>query len=167
MTPRYGKQKDVIKEKLIEKDNIQYEEPYHFAYDIIMGFRQLAEPQGFDVVIEPVDIQIQRNQPYDVYMLEHDYVGSFVIGFSLADPWLKDFENSCTPTVLYDNYITGNPSTAYVGIDNDEGMELAVSHLVRQGQNCISQHFSWFSDYPDPILCFLPFYAQTRTESFL
>ena len=42
---------------LIEKDNIQYEEPYHFAYDIIMGFRQLAEPQGFDVVIEPVDIQ--------------------------------------------------------------------------------------------------------------
>ena len=64
---------------LIEKDNIQYEEPYHFAYDIIMGFRQLAEPQGFDVVIEPVDIQIQRNQPYDVYMLEHDYVGSFVV----------------------------------------------------------------------------------------
>ena len=123
---------------LIEKDNIQYEEPYHFAYDIIMGFRQLAEPQGFDVVIEPVDIQIQRNQPYDVYMLEHDYVGSFVIGFSLADPWLKDFENSCTPTVLYDNYITGNPSTAYVGIDNDEGMELAVSHLVRQGHRKIA-----------------------------
>lgn len=103
-----------------------------------MGFRQLAEPQGFDVVIEPVDIQIQRNQPYDVYMLEHDYVGSFVIGFSLADPWLKDFENSCTPTVLYDNYITGNPSTAYVGIDNDEGMELAVSHLVRQGHRKIA-----------------------------
>ena len=103
-----------------------------------MGFRQLAEPQGFDVVIEPVDIQIQRNQPYDVYMLEHDYVGSFVIGFSLADPWLKDFENSCTPTVLYDNYITGNPSTAYVGIDNDEGMELAVSHLVRQGHQKIA-----------------------------
>lgn len=96
------------------------------------------EPQGFDVVIEPVDIQIQRNQPYDVYMLEHDYVGSFVIGFSLADPWLKDFENSCTPTVLYDNYITGNPSTAYVGIDNDEGMELAVSHLVRQGHRKIA-----------------------------
>ena len=61
-----------------------------------------------------------------------------MIGFSLADPWLKDFENSCTPTVLYDNYITGNPSTAYVGIDNDEGMELAVSHLVRQGHRKIA-----------------------------
>lgn len=31
---------------LIEKDNIQYEEPYHFAYDIIMGFRQLAGATG-------------------------------------------------------------------------------------------------------------------------
>ena len=34
---------------LVENQNIEYEEPHHFAYDIIMGFRQKAEPAGFDV----------------------------------------------------------------------------------------------------------------------
>ena len=30
---------------LVQKDFIQYEEPHHFAYDIVMGFRQMAEPE--------------------------------------------------------------------------------------------------------------------------
>lgn len=123
---------------LIEKENMQYEEPHDFAYDIIMGFRQMAEPAGFEVEIIPIDIQTQRNQHYDIFMLGHNYVGAFVIGFSLNDPWIKDFETSRTPTVLFDNYIVGNPSTAYVGIDNDEGMILAVSYLIRLGHRKIA-----------------------------
>ena len=43
-----------------------YEEPHHFAYDILIGFRQMAEPACFDVEIVPVDVQMQRNQHYDV-----------------------------------------------------------------------------------------------------
>ena len=71
-------------------------------------------------------------------MLEHDYVGAFAIGFSLNDPWIQDFKTSHTPAVLFDNYIIGNPSTAYVGIDNDEGMELAVSYLAGLGHRKIA-----------------------------
>lgn len=123
---------------LIEKENIEYEEPHHFAYDIVMGFRQLAEPAGFYVEIVPVDVKSQKNTPYDVFMLEHDYVGSFVLGFSLNDPWLDDFKNSHTPAVLFDNYVTGNPYTAYVGIDNDEGMELVLKHLTNLGHRKIA-----------------------------
>ena len=123
---------------IIEKENILYEEPHHFAYDILIGFRQMAEPAGFDVEIVPVDVQIQRNQHYDVFMLEHDYVGAFAIGFSLNDPWIRDFKTSHTPVVLFDNYIIGNPTTAYVGIDNDEGMEIAVSYLTRLGHRNIA-----------------------------
>ena len=89
--------------------------------------------RGFDVVIEPVDIQIQRNQPYDVYMLEHDYVGSFVIGFLLPIHGLRILKTVVLQLYFYDNYITGNPSTAYVGIDNDEGWNWQYPHLVRQG----------------------------------
>ena len=123
---------------IIEKENILYKEPHHFAYDILIGFRQMAEPAGFDVEIVPVDVQIQRNQHYDVFMLEHDYVGAFAIGFSLNDPWIRDFKTSHTPAVLFDNYIIGNPTTAYVGIDNDEGMEIAVSYLTRLGHRNIA-----------------------------
>ena len=123
---------------IIEKENMQYEEPHHFAYDILIGFRQMAEPAGFEVEIMPVNIQIQKDQHYDVFMLEHDYVGAFAIGFSLNDPWIRDFKTSHTPAVLFDNYIIGNPTTAYVGIDNDEGMELAVSYLARLGHRNIA-----------------------------
>ena len=123
---------------IIEKENMLYEEPHHFAYEILIGFRQAAEPAGFEVEIVPVDIQAQRIQQYDVFMLEHDYVGAFVIGFSLNDPWIQDFKTSHTPAVLFDNCIIGNPFTAYVGIDNNEGMELAVSYLAGLGHRNIA-----------------------------
>ena len=123
---------------IIEKENMRYQEPHHFAYDILVGFRQMAEPAGFDVEIVPVDIKTQRSQHYDVFMLKHDYIGAFVVGFSLSDPWIQDFKISRTPAVLFDNYIVGNPSTAYVGIDNEEGMELAVSYLAGLGHRKIA-----------------------------
>ena len=57
--------------------------------------------------------------------------------FPSASPWMKDFQATRTPTVLYDNHIIGNPATAYVGIDNDEGMYLAVGYLKKQGHQKI------------------------------
>lgn len=123
---------------LIQKEYIEYEEPHHFAYDIVMGFRQLAEPAGFLVDIVPVDHQFQRSIHYDIFMLKHDYAGAFVVGFSLNDPWMTDFKTSHTPAVLYDNYIIGNHSIAYVGADNSEGMNLAVSHLYKLGHKKIA-----------------------------
>ena len=101
---------------IIEKENMRYQEPHHL----------------------PVDIKTQRSQHYDVFMLKHDYIGAFVVGFSLSDPWIQDFKISRTPAVLFDNYIVGNPSTAYVGIDNEEGMELAVSYLAGLGHRKIA-----------------------------
>jgi len=121
-----------------ERENIEYLEPHHFAYDIIIGFRQLAEPAGFEVETVPVDTDFQKNTTYDIFMLEHDYAGSFVLGFSLHDPWINDFKDSHTPAVLFDNYVTGNPSTAYVGIDNSEGMELILDHLTNLGHKKIA-----------------------------
>ena len=122
---------------LVQKDNIEYQEPHHFAYDIVMGFRQMAEPAGFEVDIVPVDAGMQRETSYNVFMLQNDYSGSFVLGFSLSEPWMKDFQTSRAPAVLYDNHIIGNPATAYVGIDNDEGMYLAVGYLKNLGHHKI------------------------------
>ncbi len=122
---------------LAQSDNIQYEEPHHFGHDIVMGFRQMAEPAGFEVDIVPVNVQTQRSTGYDVFMLQNGYLASFAIGFALNDPWMQDFKTSHTPAVLYDNHVIGNPATAYVGIDNDEGMDLAVAHLKKLGHKKI------------------------------
>ena len=116
------RQKAAEKKLCILIENVDYKESHQFGYEILLGFRQLAEPAGYTV---------------DIVMLQNQYLGAFVVGFSLNDPWMKDFQTSRTPTVLYDNYIIANPNMAYVGIDNNEGMELAVSHLKKLGHKKI------------------------------
>lgn len=118
-------------------ENMEYEEPHQFGYDFIIGFRQMAEPAGFAVEVVPVTVSFQKKTPYDVFMLQNNYVGALVLGFALSDPWMKDFETSHTPAVLYDNYIPANPFISSIGIDNNEGMELAVSYLKKQGHKKI------------------------------
>lgn len=131
------RQKNASRKLCILIENMDYEEPHQFGYEIILGFRQMAEPAGFEVEIVPVNEKLQKSISYDVFMLQHDYLGAFVLGFSLNDPWMKDFQTSHTPAVLYDNYIKANPSIAYVGVDSNEGMELAVSHLKKLGHKKI------------------------------
>lgn len=131
------RQKDVQKKLCILIENMEYKEPHQFGYEIILGFRQLAEPAGYTVDIIDTNEKLQKNMPYDVFMLQNHYHGAFIVGFSLNDPWMKDFRTSQIPTVLYDNYIIANPNMAYVGIDNTEGMELAVSYLKKMGHKKI------------------------------
>ena len=126
-----------IRKLCILIENMEYQEPHQFGYEIILGFRQMAEPAGYTIDIVPVTEKLQKSSSYDAFMLKHDYLGSFVLGFSLSDLWMKDFHTSHTPTVLYDNYVMANPHIAYVGIDNNEGMELAVAHLKKLGHKKI------------------------------
>lgn len=134
---RQRRQKNTAKKMCILVENLDYEEPHQFGYKIVTGFRQMAEPAGFEVEIVPVNEKLQRSIHYDMFMLQHDYIGAFALGFTLQDPWMLDFQTSTTPAVLYDNYIKSNPRIAYVGVDNNEGMELAVSHLKSLGHKKI------------------------------
>lgn len=109
--------------------NMEYEKPRDFGYDIVVGFRKLAEPAGFQVEIIPLTRQMQLDMPYDQYMILNNYRGGLFLGLSLLDPWLRDFETCKTSTVLYDNRVTGNPNVTYVGVDNAEGMDCGVAYL--------------------------------------
>lgn len=117
--------------------NMDYETPNQFGHDIVLGFKQLAEPEGFTIDIIPLTKEIQRMTPYGVFMMEHGYQASFVLGFSLLDPWIQEFPSTRIPTVLYDNYIKDNPCVASIGCDSQEGFELAVRHLIKQGHKKI------------------------------
>lgn len=117
--------------------NMEYDTPNQFAHDIILGFKQKAEPEGWAIDIVDVNEDMQRKTPYDVYMMEHRYSASFVLGFSLVDPWMKEFRTTSIPTVLYDNYIKSNPNVASIGCDSQEGFDLAVRHLLKLGHKKI------------------------------
>ena len=117
--------------------NMDYETPEDFGYDIIVGFRKMAEPDGYAVHIIPLTIQMEQESPYEEYMMRHNYRGALFLGLSLVHPWLEDFKTCRIPTVLYDNQVSGNPYVAYVGADNREGMHMAVSHLVSLGHRQI------------------------------
>ena len=118
-------------------ENMDYLTPNQFGHDIILGFRQMAEPEGFLVDIVPVTPELQKKTPYDVFMMEYNYHASFVLGFSLLDPWMKEFHSTTFPTVLYDNQIKENPNVASVSCDNQEGFDLAIKHLYDLGHRKI------------------------------
>lgn len=117
--------------------NMEYDTPNQFGHDIVLGFKQMAEPEGWTVDIIPLTKEFQRTTPYGVFMMEHGYQASFVMGFSLLDPWIQEFRTAHIPTVLYDNYIKDNPYIASIGCDSQEGFDLAVRHLTKLGHTKI------------------------------
>ena len=88
------RQKAAEKKLCILIENVDYKESHQFGYEILLGFRQLAEPAGYTVDIVDTTEKLQKSTPYDVFMLQNQYLGAFVVGFSLNDPWMKDFQTS-------------------------------------------------------------------------
>ena len=118
--------------------NMEYKKPTDFGFDIVMGFRKLAEPAGYHVELIPLNASLQNQMRYDEYMVLGNYRGGLFLGLSLNDPWLKDFAVCRTPTVLYDNHVHGNANVTYVGVDNAEGMDQAVRYLAGLGHKKIA-----------------------------
>lgn len=118
-------------------ENMEYEQPEDFGWEIITGFRKLAEPAGYQVDIIPLTTELEQSVPYDEFMLRNGYRGSLFLGLTLLDPWMEDFRTCTSPTVLYDNQVKYNPAVTQMGIDSDEGMDMAVSRLKELGHRKI------------------------------
>lgn len=127
--------------------NMAYQKPEDFGYDIIVGFRKMAEPEGFQVSIIPMSHELEDSIPYDEYMMQGNYRGGLFLGLSLDYKWLREFETCKTPTVLYDNRVSGNPRVTYVGVDNDEAMHLSVGYLKELGHRKIGYLSSALGSY--------------------
>jgi len=118
-------------------ENMDYATPNQFGHDIVLGFKQMAEPDDWTVDIVPINIDFQRGVPYGVFMMQNGYQASFILGLTLLDPWMKELRTSQAPAVLYDNYVKDNPNVASVGCDSQEGFELAIRHLMKLGHKKI------------------------------
>ncbi len=119
-------------------ENMDYASENDFGYDIILGFKQNAFKNNWDVDVIPVNPTFQLQEKYDTYMLKCGYSGAFIVGFALNDEWMKQFTTTTMPTVLFDNFIRNNPNTCYVGTDNYEGIDNAIEHLYKLGHEKIA-----------------------------
>lgn len=130
--------KETRKRLCIFIENMLYENPEDFGFDILLGFKQAAIRDNWEVHIVPMTPVLQLKEPYDRYMLRNQYHGGFLVGFALKDPWMKQLEKTTIPTVLFDNYIKRNPNVAYIGTDSYEGIDLAIDYLHELGHTRIA-----------------------------
>lgn len=130
--------KEEHKKLCIFIENMDYETVNQFGYEIILGFKQAAYRDNWDVVVTPVTPTLQASEKYDTYMLKHGFQGAFLVGFALHDDWMGQLASTNIPTALFDNYIRRNPAVGYVGTDNFEGIDMAVEHLVSLGHKKIA-----------------------------
>lgn len=128
-------------------ENMEYEKQSDFGWDLITGFRKLAEPAGYQVDVVPLSEEFQKTARYDEYMLQCGYQGALLLGLSLLDPWMQEFRTCSSPTVLYDNRVKPNPAVTQVGVDNEEAMDLAVSRLTELGHHKIGYLSSALGSY--------------------
>ncbi len=119
-------------------ENMEYENPDQFGYDIVLGFKQFALKEQYDVTVTPVTPLLQSTEKYDTYMLKHGYIGAFLIGFALQDDWIAQLSTTAIPTTLLDNYVKKNPNVCYVGTDSFEGIDDAIDHLITLGHKTIA-----------------------------
>lgn len=119
-------------------ENMDYENIEQFGYEIIMGFKLSAARRNWEVTVIPSNLNMQTAEKYDTYMLKNGFCGAFLLGFTLHDDWIKQLNKTTVPTVLLDNYISGNKHVGYVGTDSFEGISLAVNHLKELGHEKIA-----------------------------
>lgn len=119
-------------------ENMDYESPEHFGYDIILGFKQAAYRDHWDITVVPVTPAFQQKEKYDTYMLKNGYSGAFWVGFALQDEWMAQLRHTSIATALFDNHISKNPNVAYIGTDSFEGIDAAVEHLASLGHRKIA-----------------------------
>ena len=119
-------------------ENMNYDVPGEFGYDIVLGFKQNAFKNKWDVTIVPATPELQAQEKYDTYLLKNGFCGAFLVGFALEDEWMAQLLNTTMPTVLLDNFIERNPNVCCVGTDSYEGIAMIVSHLHNLGHKKIA-----------------------------
>ena len=129
-------------------ENMKYSDVEDFGYEMVLGFRQVALRDDWEVTVTPIDPSFQIANKYDSFLLREGYSGAFLMGFALQDPWMEQLTKCKVPTVLLDNVIERNPLVGAVETDSYEGIDLAVEHLVSLGHRRIA----FFSGSPNSMI---------------
>lgn len=119
-------------------ENMLYRDENDFGFDLILGFKQAAIRNNWNISIIEITPDFQKMEPYDRYMIKEGFHGGFLMGLALKDPWMEQLKSTTIPTVLLDNYVKNNPNVCYIGTDSYEGIDVAIDHLEELGHTRIA-----------------------------
>lgn len=125
-----------------------------FLPQVILGVEQAAIQQGFHVLLKPVDPNDTGG--YARLITENHVDGIFLSGPRQDDRALMDLHRQRVPIMLMGQL----PDTdiPFVDVDATAGAELAVTHLIEHGHQCIGMITNAPLDYTS---------AQQRRDGYL
>jgi LacI family transcriptional regulator len=125
-----------------------------FLPQVILGVEQAAMQQGFHVLLKPVDPNDSGG--YARLITENHVDGIFLSGPRQDDRALMDLHRQHVPIMLMGQL----PDTdiPFVDVDATAGAELAVTHLIERGHECIGMITNAPLDYTS---------AQQRRAGYL
>ena len=118
-------------------ENMTYEEPGQFVYEIILGLKKCLA-SDYRIQTRSIDTDFQKSCSYSDWMEQNDSCASFFMGFALDDPWMQECGTTSIPTLLLDNTIPSNPRVGTVSTDSEEGIDMAIRHLAALGHEKIA-----------------------------
>lgn len=107
-----------------------------FFTDVARGVEDIANKYDYRVMLCNTDEDLLKQRKY-LDAFRSKIVDGFIIAVaSEEDPFLKQIDREKIPFVLVDRLYPGIPADAVV-VDNRDGAEKAVSHLIRLGHRRI------------------------------
>lgn len=106
------------------------------VFEILMGFKNAASRQGYEIVILSTTSDMQKSQNLTRLFSEKQLDGAFIMGLKMTDKYYKELSTIKYPCILQDIYIQ-NPMVGCIGVDNIKGAFMAVEHLIKFGHKRI------------------------------
>lgn len=107
-----------------------------FYAEILSGIEAVAWNRGYSLIIGNTEFSSAKQSRYIASMLDKDVDGLLLASHSLSPEDVAALERQNVPVVFLNRYDT-RVAADYVGVDNQLGMQLAMSHLIDRGHRRI------------------------------
>jgi LacI family transcriptional regulator len=109
-----------------------------FFTDVARGIDEVAREAGFALFLCNSDQDQAREEEYLDQLLQHRVHGALITAVDYANPKLLALRALGVPVVLVDRAPQPSSDWCSVGVDDVEGGDLAVTHLIKQGHRRIA-----------------------------
>ena len=107
-----------------------------FYAEIVSGIEEVGWNRGYSVIIGNTEFSSAKQSRYIASMLDKDVDGLLLASHSLTPEDVAALDRQGVPVVFLNRYDT-RVAADYVGVDNQMGMQLAMTYLIELGHRRI------------------------------